>query len=144
MSAMAAEFTAKDSDAFAYRRTIVVSRLASPTEVLTVSDAGPITEDTPFPIRTTRVAVGIRRRRLGDISETFELLQSPPENVRLSASFVPLLGEIELNIEHSNPTLRGEFEILKRPHMSNRYRWKVVGHHISWSGELVPSSRKWL
>ena len=143
MSAMAAKFTTNDGGAFVCRRTIVVSRLASPTEILTISDAGPIAGDLPISIQTTRVAVGIRTRRIGEVSEIFELLQTPFENVRLSASFVPLLGKIELNMGLSILKLRGEFELLTKSHSSKRCRWTIVGHRIYWPGELAPSSETW-
>jgi len=148
MIAMKASFSASLCNKFAscrsYDRTLVVSRLSSPKEILTVSDAGPITDDIQFAILTTRVAVGLRVRHVDGVSETFHLLRKPPETVGFSAPFVPLLGETELVIQDNKLTLSGEFELLTRPQKSQRCRWRVAGHHILWAGELAPSSGKWL
>lgn len=126
-----------------HRRIMVLTRLKSPENLLTVSDIGAHErQDAQLPssLATTRVAVGALHMCPNKTTETFSLLSIRPRGASLSAPFAPLQGRVELDLDGTYPRLHAKFRIATRPDGMSSFQWFASGERIPWTGEL--SSKK--
>jgi hypothetical protein len=124
-------------------RTLVITRLEHPLNIVSLSDCGPVGEGNALqPIRNFSLLAAPVIPTTG--MERFALIEKPPSQARLNARFLPAQGEFWIHWCDAKPRLSARF----RAPLSFEFaparkitEWTAVGQYFAWDGELLMKSK---
>jgi hypothetical protein len=123
-------------------RTLIVTRLEYPRDIISISDCDPAQLTGGASPKARFSLLGAPSARRADATH-FSFLAEAPQDLRISARFLPASGSLRLRWGRIHPRVSASFGAplsdFFMPSVAMTL-WSLAGVYMAWRGELLPGA----